>query len=87
MRQMQYSFAISHANKTMAGTLSSAPILNTLQDDELCNEVEACVNLVCRNLPASDECIKGRSVTPKGRSMTPKGRSSLPSITCLLPRW
>ena len=77
---MQYSFTILHANKTMAGTLSRAPVLNSLQDDELCNEVEAYINLVCRNLSASDECIKGRS-------MTPKERSSLPSITCLLPRW
>ena len=37
------------------GTLSRA---HSLQDDELCNQAKAYVDLVCRNLPASDEHIK-----------------------------
>ena len=62
MRLMQYSFTISHvAGKHLitADTLSRAPVLNSSsRDDELCNEVEAYVDSVCRNLPASDERIK-----------------------------
>ena len=58
---MRYSLTISHvAGKHLitADALSRAPILNPSQDDEQCKEVKAYVNLVCRNLPASDERIK-----------------------------
>ena len=58
---MRYSLTISHvAGKHLitADALSRAPILNPSQDDEQCKEVEAYVNLVCRNLLTSDERIK-----------------------------
>ena len=43
-----------------ASHYSRHPIQSTSssRDDELCNEVEAYVDSVCRNLPASDKRIK-----------------------------
>ena len=61
MRLMRYSFTISHVagkSLTTADALSRAPLLKPSYDDELCKEVQAHVNLLCRNLPASDTHIK-----------------------------
>ena len=61
MRLMRYSFTISHVpgkSLVTADTLSRAPISKSPPcNDELCNEVEAYVDLLCRNLPASDTRI------------------------------
>ena len=61
MRLMRYSFTISHVagkNLITADALSRAPVSKSSYDDELCNEVQAYVDLLCRNLPASDTRIK-----------------------------
>ena len=56
---MRYSFTISHVpDKSLvtADTLSKAPISKSSLS-YVCNEVEAHVDLFCRNLPASDTRI------------------------------
>ena len=61
LRLMQYSFTISYVagkNLITADALSRAPVSQSSYDDELCNEVQAYVDLLCRNLPASDTRIK-----------------------------
>ena len=58
---MRYSFTISHVagkSLTTADALSRAPLLKNSYDDELCKEVQAHVDLLYRNLPASDMRIK-----------------------------
>ena len=62
MRLMRYSFTISHVagkNLITADTLSRAPVsTSNIQDEECYQEVEAYVNFVCQNLPASDKRIE-----------------------------
>ena len=61
LRLVQYSFTISYVagkNLITADALSRAPVSQSSYDDELCNEVQAYVDLLCRNLPASDTRIK-----------------------------
>ena len=65
MRLMRYSFTISHvAGKDLitADTLSRAPVSKfSPGDDQFSNEIKAHVNLICRNLPASDKLLRKSS--------------------------
>lgn len=70
MRLMRFRYIITHIpgkSPTTADTLSQAPAtLSTQEDDTFRQDVDAFVDLVMQNLPATPKCLKGIKKAQKG---------------------